>query len=72
MSFDAEIARLTKQAEKLQKAITGKENKLGNASFVERAPAQVVQKERDSMGEMRTELSAIENQLKDFRAAGNT
>ena len=28
-------------------------------------------KERDRMAEMRTELSAIENQLKDFRPAGN-
>ena len=67
IDVDAEIARLTKQVEKLEKAIVSKEKKLANANFVQRAPADVVQKERDSLIEMRTELAATQGMLGDLR-----
>ena len=68
IDVDAEIARLSKQAEKLKKAIAGKEKKLDNAKFLERAPAEVVQKERDSLVDMQEELGKIGDLLDDFQA----
>ncbi|MCC6511339.1 MAG: valine--tRNA ligase [Pirellulaceae bacterium] len=48
----AEIARNEKLLENLVKQIAGKHSKLNNASFVERAPVEVVDKERASLAEL--------------------
>jgi valyl-tRNA synthetase len=45
----AEIARKTKELVKLEAAISDKERKLANANFVERAPADVIGKERSAL-----------------------
>ena len=53
----AEIARKKQEVEKLTGFIAAKEKKLGNASFVERAPAEVVQKgARQPQGSFKTSL----------------
>ena len=59
----AEIARKKQEVEKLVGFIAAKEKKLTNASFVERAPADVVQKERDSLKDLQDQLSAAREVL---------
>ncbi|NHW78396.1 hypothetical protein, partial [Escherichia coli] len=46
---DAELARLDKELEKVVKEIETIENKLANEGFVSRAPAAVVEKERERL-----------------------
>ncbi|MFA6133755.1 MAG: valine--tRNA ligase [Phycisphaerae bacterium] len=60
---DAELARLTKQADLLRRGIGGIEGKLGNAGFVAKAPPAVVQKERERMAQLRADLAAVEKSL---------
>ena len=60
----AEIARKQQEAEKLAGFIAAKEKKLGNESFVQRAPADVVQKERESLKELQDQLAAANEVLK--------
>ena len=55
--LDKEIARITAEISKV-------ESKLGNASFVGRAPAQVVEQERKRL----TDFGIIVQQLKSQRA----
>ncbi|MCW4153541.1 valine--tRNA ligase [Halomonas sp. 18H] len=49
---EAELARLAKEIDKQDKLIGGIEKKLGNESFVAKAPEAVVQKERDKRDEL--------------------
>ncbi|WP_275289293.1 valine--tRNA ligase [Halomonas elongata] len=49
---DAELARLAKEIDKQDKLIGGIEKKLGNESFVAKAPDAVVQKERDKLDDL--------------------
>jgi len=59
----AEIARKRQEIEKLQGFIAAKEKKLQNASFVDRAPAEVVQKERDGLKDLQDQLAAAREVL---------
>jgi valyl-tRNA synthetase len=63
----AEIARNEKEKEKLIGFIDSKEKKLTNASFVDRAPADVVQKERQALAELKERLIAIDAALAELR-----
>ncbi|MFO0915829.1 MAG: valine--tRNA ligase [Pirellulales bacterium] len=63
IDIPAEIARNQKQAEKLQQLIRGKEGKLSNESFVSRAPADVVAKEREGLEDLRQQLRTVEAAL---------
>ena len=63
INVDAEITRLTKEIERLEKAIHAKEKKLANEKFVARAPAEVVRKERDSLAETQVKLQAARDGL---------
>ena len=56
---EAEIARNEQERVKLESLIADKKKKLENQSFVEKAPAAVVQKERDSLKELESQLAAI-------------
>src|SRR5680860_368847 len=58
----AELARLEKEIGKLRATLERGEAKLRNANFVERAPAQVVDKERARIAELRTSLAQLEAQ----------
>jgi len=62
----AEIARNEKERDRLAGSIASKEKKLENASFVERAPAEVVEAERRSMAEQKERLTAIEAMLENL------
>jgi valyl-tRNA synthetase len=53
VDFDAERQRLRKEVERARKEIAFLEGKLGRADFVERAPAEVVERERMRLAEQR-------------------
>ncbi len=60
---DAEIQRLTKELEKNQKQYEQVEKKLGNPSFVDKAPAPVVEKERSKLSEIKIAIEKLQEQL---------
>ena len=55
----AEISRLEKQLERLSGMIAGKEKKLSNRSFVDKAPADIVERERASLDQLREQLATV-------------
>ncbi len=69
IDVEAEIQRLEKQVERLSGMITGKEKKLGNQNFVERAPADVVQRERESLTQLQEQLATARTSLTSLRDA---
>lgn len=63
INLDEETARLKKEIGKLEKDLTVVSNKLNNASFVDRAPADVVEKEKARLSELTASISKLEQQL---------
>ncbi len=59
---DAEIQRLDKEIAKLEKVIKQSSGKLNNENYVAKAPAEVVQKEREKLLEMEQSLSQLMQQ----------
>jgi valyl-tRNA synthetase len=59
----AERVRLDKEIARASEQITFLENKLARPEFVERAPAEVVAKERDRLGEQRQMKAKLEGSL---------
>jgi valyl-tRNA synthetase len=67
VDFEAERQRLRKEIERARKEIAFLEGKLGRPEFVERAPVEVVERERERLVEQRqieqkltTSLAALE------------
>ncbi|HZL87842.1 MAG TPA: valine--tRNA ligase [Pirellulaceae bacterium] len=67
---EAEIAKNEQLEQKLMGIIKGKEAKLANESFVQRAPAHVVQAERDSLAQAQQQLAAVQAALASLRRTG--
>ena len=65
---DAEIPRLQKELTKLEQLVLSKEKQLSNESFVSRAPAQVIEKERSALAQLRQSLESTANSLAALRA----
>ena len=63
----AEIAKNEKEEQKLLGLIKGKETKLSNASFVDRAPASVVETERAGLAQYREQLASVRAALAALR-----
>ncbi len=61
---EAEIARLTREIDKLKKDVERGEIKLANSDFTSRAPTAVVEKERQRVNDMQLALTKLEEQLK--------
>ncbi|MCG6658605.1 valine--tRNA ligase [Halomonas campisalis] len=59
---EAELARLAKEIDKQDKLIGGIEKKLGNESFVAKAPEAVVEKERGKLKEFQTTRNLLAEQ----------
>ena len=63
----AERERLSKEIEKLEKQIAIATNKLGNESFVARAPAAVVEQEQQRLAEFTATLEKLKPQLEKLK-----
>ncbi|GAB3483012.1 valine--tRNA ligase [Azotobacter salinestris] len=59
---DAELARLDKEIQRLEGEVKRIGGKLGNASFVDKAPAEVIAKERAKLSEAELALSKLGEQ----------
>ena len=64
----AESARLSKEIERLQNEITKAKAKLGNESFVARAPAAVVDQEKQRLADFESLLQKVSQQLSQLSA----
>jgi valyl-tRNA synthetase len=56
----AERKRLEKERENLSKQIGGIDGKLANKNFVDRAPAGVVQQQREKLAELQSQLQSVQ------------
>ncbi len=63
IDVEAEKIRLGKEIEKLTKEVAKCDAKLGNASFIERAPADVVEQEKARLTEWKGKLSQLGEML---------
>ncbi len=68
IDLDAEKARLGKEIERIGKEIAKCEGKLGNARFVDNAPAEVVEQERQRLADWSAQRDALREQAR--RLAG--
>jgi valyl-tRNA synthetase len=59
----AELARLAKERDKLEKEIARLSGKLGNAKFVDNAPADVVAKEKEKLSNAEATLNKLQEQV---------
>lgn len=59
---DAELARLDKEIDRKEKDRARTEGKINNPNFVEKAPEDVVQKERDKLQELDNALQKLQEQ----------
>jgi valyl-tRNA synthetase len=66
----AEMARKQKEIADREKFIAAKRKKLENQSFVAKAPADVVQKERDSLADLEAQQAAARRVLEQLAALG--
>ncbi|MBM4187213.1 MAG: valine--tRNA ligase [Gemmatimonadetes bacterium] len=55
-----ECGRLGQEADRLRQLVGNQEKKLGNEQFISRAPADVVQKERDKLAAWRDQVAALD------------
>jgi valyl-tRNA synthetase len=63
IDLDAERARVLKEIAKADADLTAVQRKLGNPSFVERAPAEVVQKDRERVEELKARKAKLHDHL---------
>ena len=65
---EAEIARLEKEILKLEKNLPRIEGKLNNPKFVDKAPDEVINKEKEKLAALHTSLTNFNEQLVKIRA----
>jgi valyl-tRNA synthetase len=65
---EAELKRLNKETEKLRKELAKCTAKLENPKFTARAPAEIVEKERQRVADMSASLQQLETQVARIRA----
>jgi valyl-tRNA synthetase len=63
IDIEAEHKRLEKERDNLTKFVNSIDAKLSNAAFVDKAPAEVVQKQRDKLAEVQGQLASVEAAL---------
>ena len=64
----AETARLSKEAEKLQKAMDKISAKLEKPGYTDKAPAHLVEKDRAELAELQDKMARISSQLQKYRS----
>ena len=70
IDIDAELARLAKEGDKLAKDISKLEAKFANASFIERAPPDIVEKDRElllSLKEKQRDTEMLSRRMATYR-----
>ncbi|ASP40121.1 valine--tRNA ligase [Bacterioplanes sanyensis] len=65
---DAEVARLNKSIEKLGKDLERVTNKLGNPGFTDKAPAAVIEKEKEKAAGFERDISKLKEQIEKIKA----
>ncbi len=65
---EAEIARISKQLEKMAKDAARIEGKLSNQGFVAKAPEAVVAKEKEKLAEAQRDMAKLETQIEQLKA----
>ena len=68
IDVEKEVARLQKELDKLQNGIKSTQAKLNNEKFISKAPAEVVQAERDKLSAADEKIKSIEARIKSFQA----
>jgi valyl-tRNA synthetase len=63
---DVERSRLARRIAEVEAATSRSEAKLGNGSFVSKAPANVVEKERKRLAALRDEAAALAAQVEEL------
>jgi valyl-tRNA synthetase len=64
---NAEVKRLEKQVAEKLKHLQASQAKLENAGFIGRAPAEVVQQQRELVGDLREQIRAMEASIAELR-----
>ena len=59
----AETARLSKEAEKLQKALDKLNAKLAKPGYVDKAPAHLVEKDKAELAELEEKMAKVQSAL---------
>jgi valyl-tRNA synthetase len=65
---DAELARLEKEIQRIEKELPRIEGKLGNAAFVDKAPPEVIEKEREKLAGLQSSLKNLNEQFAKIKA----
>ncbi len=65
---DAEIARLEKEIQRIEKDLPRIEGKLNNPKFIDKAPQEVIAKEKDKLATLKSSLHNLNEQLTKIRA----
>ncbi len=67
VDFEKEIARLNKELENSRKEIARAEGKLSNPGFVAKAPAQLVEQEKEKLETVRAKATALEKRIAELQ-----
>jgi len=65
---DAELARLDKEIQRIEKELPRIEGKLSNAAFVDKAPTEVIDKEREKLAGLKSSLKNLNEQYTKIKA----
>jgi valyl-tRNA synthetase len=65
---DAELVRLDKEIQRIQNNLPRVEGKLNNPAFVDKAPAEIIEKEKAKLAEMRAALNNLQEQREKIKA----
>jgi len=65
---EAELARLEKEIQKIHNDLPRVEGKLNNPAFVDKAPPEVIDKEKAKLADLRSMLNNLEEQQRKIRA----
>jgi len=68
LDFQEEINRITKEIRKIEKDIEGDIKKLSNRNFVEKAPAEIVEKVKTRVSEMEVKKDRLRKNLEFFQS----
>ena len=67
VDFDKEIARLSKELENIGKDMNRSRGMLNNAGFIAKAPAQLVQQEKDKLEAAAAKAEALEKRIAELK-----